>query len=53
MFLDRYSKSVKPVAASEGTAFTQKSKGKKASKSARKKDAKKQDYDKDAFKDKN
>jgi hypothetical protein len=29
MFLDRYSKSVTPVAASEGTAFTQKSKRKK------------------------
>ena len=53
MFLDRYSKSVTPVAASEGTAFTQKSKGKKVSKSANKKDAKNQDYDKDAFKDKN
>ena len=53
MFLDRCSKSVTPVAESEGTAFTQNSKGKKDSKSASEKDAKKQDYDKDAFKDKN
>ena len=49
MFLDRYSKTTTPVVASEGTAFTQKSKGKKDSKGNN--DSKKKDFDKEVYKD--
>jgi hypothetical protein len=44
MFLDRYSKTATPVAASEGTAFTQRSRGKKDTKG-------KKEFDKELYKD--